>query len=671
MKILFLISDGFGIGGTIRTTFNLAEALAGRGHDVEVLSSFRRRDVPQLPLDPAVRLTSLVEVRPDHPDHDAADPRRGRPPAVYPRADFRAGDYDLMVERRAAGYLRDHDADVVIATRPGLIAWIARFTGARAIRIGQEHLTREMHPARLRTAMSRHYRKLDALVTVSARDADHYRDELRLPHTRTLFIPNSVPPARVAPSDGDRPLIVAAGRLVPSKRYDVLIRAFAKVVAEHPDWQLRIYGTGETLGDLRELVVDLGLHNHVLMMGGHAPMEAEWAKGSVAAVPSDVEPFGMTLVEAMRCGVPVVSTDAPYGPGEILTDGVDGLLTEVGNPDAFADALLKLIADPRRRRTMAAAARLAASRYDPTAIALRYEELFAEIAAGRSGPPRRSLTHLWQTVRHAVPVLQPLPQATAPAADCLVTADGAVDVRLSPDAAGGVLLWQRAAGERDGVPVPAPAPGAAVIDVRLPGDLAEGDWELQLADAQGRRRPLLAGNRDTRTLLDLGEDPAGGVTVRLPYRRPDGQLAVRVWRRPVHPEVGDVQVDGGHLRFAGRLLGAGFGTDAPEVEFRCRGDRARVERVTAHRCGPDGFRVTVAAGLLAAHRVTDHDLWDAWLCHADEGVPVRLGRLLDDVHDKRAAYTFGSAVVESAHGPARVQPYYTMQNEFSVRVVAQ
>ena len=94
----------------------------------------------------------------------------------------------------------------------------------------------------------------------------------------------------------------------------------------------------------------------------------------------------MTLVEAMRCGVPVVSTDAPHGPGEILGDGEDGLLTPVGDPDAMADALLRLIDDDERRRSMAAAALANSARYDPAPIADRYEELFDDAVGQAAGP---------------------------------------------------------------------------------------------------------------------------------------------------------------------------------------------------------------------------------------------------------------------------------------------
>ena len=376
VKVLFLINDGFGIGGTIMTTFNLAGALAGRGHEVEILSTIRRRDVPHLPLHPAVRLISLVEARPGHPDHVPDHPGRGRPPRHYPTADYRSADYDLMIEEKYERYLRGSDADVVIATRAGLIAYAGRFAPPRMIRIGQEHLTRTQQRRAMRLELPRHLRRRDAFVTITARDAEDYRRHVRLGSTELIFIPNSVPVPAVPPSHGRDRIVVAAGRLVQGKRYDVLIRAFAEVAAERPDWQLRVYGQGKLRDELRRLVGDLRLHNNVLMMGPYTPIETEWAKGAIGAVPSDREPFGMTLVEAMRCGLPVVSTDAPYGPAEILDDGVDGLLTPVGDPHAMASALLRLINDDARRRTMAVAALKNSARYDPALIAARYEELF-------------------------------------------------------------------------------------------------------------------------------------------------------------------------------------------------------------------------------------------------------------------------------------------------------
>ncbi|MFI5894772.1 glycosyltransferase family 4 protein [Actinoplanes sp. NPDC051513] len=532
MKVLFLINDAFGIGGTIKTTFNLGAALAARGHEVEVLSTIRHRDVPKLPVDPAIRLMSLVDARPGHPDHAGDAPGRGEPPKIYPKSDFRSADYDQYIEDRYRRYLRGSAADAIIATRPGLIAYLASFGPRQKIKIGQEHLVRGQHRAALRKVMPRYLRGLDAFVTVSQRDADDYRENVRLWRTRLAFIPNGIPAPAVPPSDGRAKLVVAAGRLVPSKRYDLLLRAFAKVVAERPDWQLRIYGAGKESPALRALVLELGLHNHVRMMGQVAPIEPEWAKGSIAAVASDREPFGMTLVEAMRCGVPVVSTDAPHGPGEILRNGEDGLLTPVGDADAMGEALLRLINDEDLRRRMGAAALANSARYDPSIVAEQYEQLFTELAARKRRllPARR---------REPVTVLGPASSVALPTLD-----------------------W-------DGL---APLPDDVSI---FP------DKRVRRVDGT----PILAGLRDTRHLVD---GPIGA-RIQLPFRDDDGILAVRVWDQPVYAEVGDVDADTDGIHLTGRLYGAHC--DAPVLEAT---DGATTRELPVIADGAI-FRVTIPA----------------------------------------------------------------------------
>jgi glycosyltransferase involved in cell wall biosynthesis len=634
MKVLFLLNDGFAIGGTVRTTFNLAGALAARGHDVEVLSTHRRRDVPQLAVDPRVRLMSLLEARPEHPDYVADDPKRGRPVKVYPAADYRSSSYDLLAEERYERYLKANDADVLIATRAGLIAYAAKFAPDRMVRIGQEHLTRMQQRTAMRLELPRHIRKLDAFVTVTARDAEDYRAHLRrLRGTRVLFIPNSVPAPRVAPSNGPAKIVVAAGRLVAMKRYDLLIRAFGKVVAEHPEWQLRVYGGGEESQSLRKLVLELGLHNHVLMMGRFSPLESEWAKGAVAAAPADKEPFGMTLVEAMRCGVPVVSTDAPWGPREILADGVDGLLTPVGDVDAMAAALLRLAGDDATRRAMAGAALKNSARYDPDAIAARYEELFDELAEQKK---KRKVRY-----GEPPPVLGPAPTLTQPVVDCEVTPDG--DVLLRPGAAvpaGTKLTWRRI-GTEDATELPQEG-----LTVRL-GDLGDGAWELLLPGGEA----AVAGVRETRSLLQ--EPGAGGVHRQLPYRMVTGGLAMRVWRRPVHAEVGDVQADDTGVHVRGRLIGAGLGGKA-----RLHGPEKALREIPVQALSETEFRLTVPA--------LPPGTWHLSVEYGDGTSAARLGRFLDDVADKKNAFVLPAASIDGV----TVQPTYLWGNEFSVRVTA-
>ncbi|MBO1331993.1 glycosyltransferase family 4 protein [Streptomyces sp. VRA16 Mangrove soil] len=383
MQISFLIHNAYGIGGTIRTTYNLANTLAEQ-HDVEVVSVFRHRDEPVFAPDRRVRLRHLVDIRKDAATYEGEDPQFKRPASVFPRHEGRYDQYSALTDRRIAEHLASVEADVVVGTRPGLNVHLAKETRRGPLRVGQEHLTLDTHTPGLRRELRGVYPRLDALTTTTEADARAYREGMRLPGVRVEAMSNPVPAPPVTPADGDAKWVVAAGRLAPVKRYDLLIRAFDKVRAERPDWRLRIYGSGKQKDKLRALIDSLGLYNHVYLMGPAHPIEPEWAKGSVAAVTSTFESFGMTIVEAMRCGLPVVATDCPHGPGEIIDDGVDGRLVEVGNVDAIAGGLLELINDDRRRQEMAARALTSSERFDPARIAERYETLFGSLT-GRGG----------------------------------------------------------------------------------------------------------------------------------------------------------------------------------------------------------------------------------------------------------------------------------------------
>ncbi|MFJ1967663.1 glycosyltransferase family 4 protein [Streptomyces sp. NPDC087903] len=394
MKISFLLHNAYGIGGTITTTFNLAQALAER-HEVEIVSVLRHRERPNFRLDPKVTLRPLVDLR-----QEKEHPLHLRPARVFPRAEYRYEQYSELTDQRIGECLATIDADVVIGTRPGLNVHLALQAPRHVVRVGQEHLTLDNHPPRLRNALRGAYRGLDALTTVTEADAASYRRKMALPGVLVEALPNSVPDPVLPLADGTAKVVVAAGRLVPVKRYDLLIEAFAAVAAERPDWQLRIYGKGEERDRLRQLIEDLGLWNNVFLMGPAAPMEAEWVKGSIGAAASNFEPFGMTIVEAMRCGLPVVSTDCPYGPGEIIADGADGRLVPVGDRDALAAALLELVRDDDRRRRMGRAAVENARRFAPVPVVEKAERLFAEATAARSAG--RPATRERARMRHAL-----------------------------------------------------------------------------------------------------------------------------------------------------------------------------------------------------------------------------------------------------------------------------
>ncbi|MGW8355569.1 glycosyltransferase family 4 protein [Streptomyces wedmorensis] len=391
MKIAFLIHNVYGVGGTIRTVVNLANELVNR-HEVEIASVFRHQGNPHFFVDPRVRLTPLADTR---PGRDGDHPLSSEPSQIVPASEGRYAQYSQFTDERLISWLANVDADVVIGTRPGLNVVLARYGPRDVVCIGQEHLTLNGHRRFLRTLLLSCYPLLDAVVTVTEADAAAYR--ARMPATRIEAIANSVPQPQVVTSDGTSRIVVAAGRFAVGKRFDLLVDAFAKVAAERPDWHLRIYGRGECRDAIQARIAHHALHDNVRLMGMHTPMEDEWAKGAIAAASSNNESFGMTIVEAMRCGLPVVSTDCPLGPREIIRHGHDGLLVPMNDPEALADALLCLINDDQERHQMAQLALDGSTRFDPAVIAARHEALFDDLLHARRNRTPATRNHLQAT----------------------------------------------------------------------------------------------------------------------------------------------------------------------------------------------------------------------------------------------------------------------------------
>lgn len=650
VKISFLIHTIYGIGGTIRTTLNLAEELADR-HEVEIVSVFRHRDIPIFAIDSRITVVPLVDTRPASPGNEKKHPLHLEPAELFPRSEARYKEYSRLTDERVQAHYSRSDADVVIGTRPGLVAYAAQFGPEGAVLIGQEHMTHNHHKPELRAEMYGHLTRLDAFVTVSEGDAASYREQMPLPGTRVLAIPNSVPEPMVAPSDTSGTTVVAAGRLASEKQYQVLIEAFGKVVAVRPEWTLRICGWGNQKDRLRRRIDELGLYNSVHLMGPRSPIEPEWVKGAIAVSTSRHESFGMTLVEAMRCGLPVVSTDCDYGPREIIEDGVDGLLVPVGDADAVAGALLKLIDDEELRRRMGAAAQRNARRFAPGPVAKLYEELFAELGAATAS--RGSGERLAPAAGEG--------EEFTPVADCAVTEDGGLTVTLIPR--GGRRL-----GKGVELQLVCNHPDAAVEARRFAfdaegraavpagADLPEGAWTCQAELPDGERVALATRAVDQRGSMHVASrTPADGPVRNLvPYTK-QGVLALRSWARPVHAEVGEIRLARQKITVSGRLFAPGAPAGDPVLLLRRRGSAPAELTFPGDREGSDGFRVTVPCAAPANAQAEPHDVWDLWLRYAPDAEPVRLARVLDDVWEKGSVFPYPGTDLRKKRPLARLR----------------
>ncbi len=171
---------------------------------------------------------------------------------------------------------------------------------------------------------------------------------------KTFVIPNPVtlPASDTIESqlNTDNRHLLAIGKLIPQKGFDLLIKAFAQVCEVHPGWTLTILGEGEMRFELEDLCAELSLQDRVFMPGVVKNIDAHLRKADIFALTSRFEGFPVTLCEAMACGVPVIATDCLSGPREIIHDGIDGLLVVIENVDALAVGLDLLMSDPVKRQ---------------------------------------------------------------------------------------------------------------------------------------------------------------------------------------------------------------------------------------------------------------------------------------------------------------------------------
>lgn len=274
--------------------------------------------------------------------------------------------------------------DVVISfmERTNVIALLAIRGLKIPILVSERNDPAMLSPGRMWEILRRWtYPSAERVVVQTQRAGNYFATKLQ---DRIVVMPNPVimPPietATVPPQLLGARSAIAVGRLVPQKGFDLLLQAFSLLKDRYPEWHLTILGEGELRPQLASLRQELGLDDRVHLPGRVKNPHEFLQQADIFIMSSRFEGFPNALCEAMVCGLPVISTDCPNGPREIIRDGVDGLLVPSEDIAALAAAMERLMSDPHQRTSLAAAAPELAQRFSLEKVMLMWESLVYDV----------------------------------------------------------------------------------------------------------------------------------------------------------------------------------------------------------------------------------------------------------------------------------------------------
>lgn len=187
--------------------------------------------------------------------------------------------------------------------------------------------------------------------------------------------------------------VVAVGRLVAQKGFDLLLQAFARLQGRYPDWSLVIVGEGPLRAELEGLVERLGLSGRVFLPGLVQAVPALLKRCDLFVLASRYEGFPNALGEAMAAGLPVIAADCPTGPRELVRHGVDGLLVPPEDPATLAEAMDRLMGDGEERRRLAGRAVEVTARFSEEKVLALWDQVLAEAGVPAAIDGNRSGHH--------------------------------------------------------------------------------------------------------------------------------------------------------------------------------------------------------------------------------------------------------------------------------------
>ena len=406
MKILFCINSLGGFGGLERVTIVKANALSAiPGNEVGICFS-NKGSYPKTihPLSPAVKVffmdVSYWEYR------NMSDVLIGFVPMI------------LKMRKALIGIIDSFEPDVVVTTGTFEKYALASLsiTGikgriSRLNRRGNMLLIREYHfnsgyrafmtDSRIKllggemvewfenNILSRFFDK--TFLLTKADMEDHFKGRSKFDY---MYNPSSFCPDVVSEYSTRPKVILAVGRMTAEKNFKTLVEIWNRVSRKASGWKLRIVGDGKDMDDIRRLVRDFGIEKSVELPGKSDNVQKEMDSAQIYVMTSRNEGLPLVLLEAQALGVPIVSFDTPYGPAEIVRNGIDGLIVGYNDSGEFAGKLLELIDNDALRQRMSAEALKRREEFTVERIIGKWMENYNRLLANKAPLKHTRITSL-------------------------------------------------------------------------------------------------------------------------------------------------------------------------------------------------------------------------------------------------------------------------------------
>lgn len=260
---------------------------------------------------------------------------------------------------------------VIISTTTNITQWLSILNKTRSQRvIAAEHGYYWAFGRLSRMIRKLTYRKVDAVVTLTKSEMSIYKSFVR----NVYSIPNSLSFVSSQDNQYQSRRVIAAGRAVKEKCFDQLLDIYALLAKKYNNWSFDLYsGEGYLLEILREKAAKCPQNVH--LYAATKDFKSELLKSEIYVCTSYTEAFSMVIIEAMSCGVCPVSYKCPPGPLEIIDNGTNGILVDLGNKEKMVEQLSQLIEKDLYRMTLGRKAKMDSVKYMPENIFAMWDKV--------------------------------------------------------------------------------------------------------------------------------------------------------------------------------------------------------------------------------------------------------------------------------------------------------